>query len=69
MYAKLLLTRYDVRRRTWRRAGHPAYFEGKHGSAEALARVFGESWRGEGSNERRNYTLLTETTPFDRERQ
>jgi hypothetical protein len=65
MYAKLLLTRYDVRRRTWCRSGNPVYFEGEHGSA--VARVLGDSWCGEGSNERRNYTVLTETKPFDRE--
>ena len=65
MSAKLLLTRYDVRSRTWRRATHPVYFEGEHGSA--VARVLGDSWCGEGSNERRNYTVLTETKPFDRE--
>jgi hypothetical protein len=68
MRTTLVLLRYDPRTRSWKRAGHPVVFDAARGSGEAEATAFGEAWRGEGSNERRRYTLLTDTKSFDGER-
>ena len=65
MNTKLVLLRYDFERKAWMRAGAPVLFGEARHSSEAEARAFGEAWRGEGSNERRAYSVLTKDKPFD----
>ena len=62
---KARTARYDFERKAWMRAGAPVLFGEARHSSEAEARAFGEAWRGEGSNERRAYSVLTKDKPFD----
>ena len=38
------------------------------GLAEERARAYGEAWVSEGYNQRREYSVLREPAPFDRQR-
>ena len=64
MPVELVFLRYDAGRRAWEKARPPILFEGQ-GSNEPQAMAVGEAWRGEGSNERRKYTVVTDDKPFD----
>jgi hypothetical protein len=66
MTATLVLLRCDLRTSEWVREGRMTFEDDAAGSAADRARVYGEAWVSEGSDERREYSVLR--APFDGQR-
>jgi hypothetical protein len=68
MTATLVLLRCDLRTAEWVREGRMTFEDDAAGWAADRARVYGEAWVSEGSDERREYSVLRERNPFDGQR-
>jgi hypothetical protein len=68
MTATLVLLRCDRLTGKWEREGRMTFEDDAAGWAADRARVYGEAWVSEGSDERREYSVLRTRSPFDGQR-